>query len=195
MNNKIIYILIAVALGVWLVGFVLNWQQPNPIDNGNGNVACTADAKLCPDGSYVGRSGADCQFVCPPAPIVSSTTEAEIIIHADLITLTTPTPNSVVTNPLLISGSARGSWYFEASFPVVLTDWDGKIIAEGHAEAQSDWMTTYFVSFIATLEFSSPYPEGGQEFMKKGYLILRKDNPSGLPENDDALEIPIRFAP
>ena len=28
-------------------------------------VACTMDAKICPDGSYVGRSGPDCKFVCP----------------------------------------------------------------------------------------------------------------------------------
>ena len=27
--------------------------------------ACTQDAKLCPDGSYVGRTGPNCQFVCP----------------------------------------------------------------------------------------------------------------------------------
>jgi len=28
-------------------------------------VACTADAMQCPDGSYVGRTGPNCQFVCP----------------------------------------------------------------------------------------------------------------------------------
>lgn len=28
-------------------------------------VACTMDAMQCPDGSYVGRTGPDCQFVCP----------------------------------------------------------------------------------------------------------------------------------
>lgn len=28
-------------------------------------VACTMDAKQCPDGSYVGRSGQNCEFVCP----------------------------------------------------------------------------------------------------------------------------------
>ncbi|MFA6257732.1 MAG: hypothetical protein WC671_01825 [Candidatus Paceibacterota bacterium] len=28
-------------------------------------VACTADAKQCPDGSYVGRTGPNCEFVCP----------------------------------------------------------------------------------------------------------------------------------
>jgi hypothetical protein len=29
-------------------------------------VACTMEAKLCPDGSYVGRTGPDCEFSpCP----------------------------------------------------------------------------------------------------------------------------------
>ena len=28
-------------------------------------VACTADARQCPDGSWVGRTGPSCQFVCP----------------------------------------------------------------------------------------------------------------------------------
>lgn len=29
-------------------------------------VVCTADAKLCPDGSYVGRTGPRCEFApCP----------------------------------------------------------------------------------------------------------------------------------
>jgi len=28
-------------------------------------VACTMDARQCPDGSYVGRSGPNCEFICP----------------------------------------------------------------------------------------------------------------------------------
>ena len=28
-------------------------------------VACTSDAKQCPDGSYIGRSGTNCDFICP----------------------------------------------------------------------------------------------------------------------------------
>lgn len=31
----------------------------------NYPVACTADAMLCPNGQYVGRTGPNCQFVCP----------------------------------------------------------------------------------------------------------------------------------
>jgi len=26
---------------------------------------CTMDARMCPDGTYVGRTGPNCQFVCP----------------------------------------------------------------------------------------------------------------------------------
>jgi len=28
-------------------------------------VACTMDAMMCPDGTYVGRSAPDCKFICP----------------------------------------------------------------------------------------------------------------------------------
>lgn len=105
----------------------------------------------------------------------------------DIITLNIPRPNSEIVSPLIIEGQARGTWFFEGDFPVVLTDWDGLIIAEGYATAQDDWMTEDFVQFKTELKFEKP------EFNNKGLLILRKDNPSGLPENDDALEIPIFF--
>ena len=98
-----------------------------------------------------------------------------------------------ISSPLTITGEAKGTWYFEANFPVVLTNWDGEIIAEAVAQAQDDWMTEDFVPFEATLEFEDPYQEGDPDFMRRGNLILQKANPSGLPENDDAYEIPVYF--
>lgn len=108
----------------------------------------------------------------------------------DLIRLDAPRPNQVIQSPLTITGEARGSWFFEASFPVVLTNWDGLIIAQGIATAKSDWMTSEFVPFEATLTFTVDK----NAYSNRGALILRKDNPSGLPEHDDALEIPVVFA-
>lgn len=108
---------------------------------------------------------------------------------ADLIRISTPRPNEKISSPLTITGEARGTWFFEASFPVVLTDWDGKIIAQGTAKANSDWMTTDFVPFTATLSFTVDK----NTYSNNGALILRKDNPSGLPQNNNALEIPIVF--
>lgn len=108
-----------------------------------------------------------------------------------LIRLTSPLPNAEIGSPVTITGEARGNWYFEASFPVFLTDWDGKIIGQGIAEAQSDWMTADFVPFKATLSFDTSLISG--QYSRSGTLILKKDNPSGLPEHDDALEIPVRL--
>jgi len=105
----------------------------------------------------------------------------------DMIRIEQPRPNQKIVSPLIVRGEARGLWFFEGDFPVILTDWDGLIIAEGYATAKSDWMTEDFVEFEAELEFEKP------QYSNRGTLILQKDNPSGLPENDDALEIPIVF--
>jgi glucose/arabinose dehydrogenase len=113
-----------------------------------------------------------------------------------------PKPNEIIISPLIIKGKARGNWFFEASFPVILTDWDGKIIAEHYASAKLDpndpnstWMTDDFVPFEAKLEFKSPVFLGADEnhFSRRGYLIFKKDNPSGLPEYDDYFEMPVIF--
>ncbi|MCI0566340.1 hypothetical protein L0Y46_04065 [bacterium] len=105
---------------------------------------------------------------------------------SDLILIENPRPNQEIASPLTITGRARGTWFFEASFPIKLLDENGKEIAVYHAEAQSDWMTENFVPFKAVLTFTAP-SEG------KGTLVLMKDNPSGLPEHDDELRVPVRF--
>ena len=107
--------------------------------------------------------------------------------NAHLIVLDNPRPNQTITSPLTVTGQARGYWFFEASFPVVLVDWDGRIIAQGIATAKGDWMTADFVPFEATLTFTAD-PDA---YSNRGALILQKDNPSGLPQNDDALEVPV----
>lgn len=105
----------------------------------------------------------------------------------ELIQLETPIDGDRISSPLTIRGQARGQWFFEGTFPVVLTNWDGLIIAEGFATAEGEWMTENFVPFEAQLIFTKP------EYGERGFLILKKDNPSGLPENDDALEITVFF--
>jgi hypothetical protein len=93
-----------------------------------------------------------------------------------------------VASPLAISGEIPGNWSFEASFPIVLLDPTGKIIGQTAASLDGEWMTSNYVPFTATLTFEAPSAGGS------GILTLRKDNPSGLPENDDAIEIPVTFA-
>lgn len=42
------------------------WRTETYGPKGDGEqVVCTADAMLCPDGTYVGRTGPKCEFICP----------------------------------------------------------------------------------------------------------------------------------
>jgi len=106
----------------------------------------------------------------------------------DLIVVATPTQNTVVTSPLTVKGEARGFWFFEASFPVHVKNEKGEILGTGIAQAEGEWMTENFVPFTTTINFNSGAATNG-------VLVLEKDNPSGLPEHDDKLEIPVRFIP
>lgn len=66
MNNRIFIIIFVVV--VFIFGGVLYIYNPFPVEYKNPKdeiVACPEDAKLCPDGSYVGRSGPNCIFLCP----------------------------------------------------------------------------------------------------------------------------------
>ena len=103
---------------------------------------------------------------------------------ADSIVVDLPYPGAVTGKEFAVVGQARGTWYFEASFPVVLIDASGKIIATGIAQAEGDWMTENFVPFKATIKAPA-------SFIGPATLVLRKDNPSGLPENDASISFPI----
>lgn len=105
---------------------------------------------------------------------------------SDLIKVESPLPDETVQSPLVVKGIARGYWFFEASFPVILMDDNGNQIALGIAQADGEWMTTEFVPFKAELNFENPS-------VKTGKLILKKDNPSDLREFDDELVIPVKF--
>lgn len=111
---------------------------------------------------------------------------SEIKEKSDIIEVYSPSPFAVITSPLKISGRARGNWFFEATFPVKIVDSDGKTIATSYMTAKDDWMTENFVEFEGIIEFP-------QSETEKGFIILEKDNPSGLPEYDDSLKIPIQF--
>jgi glucose/arabinose dehydrogenase len=89
----------------------------------------------------------------------------------------------------IFTGRARGTMFFEASFPVVVTDSSGVVVARGIAEAQSDWMTEDFVPFVVTLTMVT------QPTTPNGTISFTKDNPSGLPEHDFVYAVPVTFQP
>ena len=137
----------------------------------------------------IGRVLRDTREVVPPViipPVVVELPKAEKV---DLISVDSPRIGEVVANPIVIKGKARGYWFFEASFPITVVNWDGLIIGEGFATANGEWMTEEYVPFTATITYDAskigPYTRGS--------LILKKDNPSGESKFDDAIEYQITF--
>lgn len=109
---------------------------------------------------------------------------------SDLIVVDSPKPNEIVASPLVVKGKARGTWFFEASFPVELVV-DGQVVRQTTARAQGDWMTTEFVPFIATIDFSGIR----WAVPVRATIVLKNDNPSGLPQNDKRIEMPVLINP
>lgn len=119
--------------------------------------------------------------------IININTEPEE--QTELIYLETPTPNETISSPLTILGQARGFWFFEASFPVKIYDDNNKLLGVAIAQsiaADGNWMTENFVPFKAELNFN-------YSTSTNGFLVLERDNPSGLPENYDELRVPVKF--
>lgn len=114
-----------------------------------------------------------------------STREQESVI-VDTIRVKGPERNSTISSPLTIEGEARGYWFFEATAPVEITDEANNILGKGYIEAKGEWMTEDLVPFSGKIDFD---PSGAE----KGFLVLHRSNPSGLPEHDNRKKIPVKF--
>jgi len=91
-----------------------------------------------------------------------------------------------VNSPLEIKGEARGSWFFEGSFPVRLVADNGAELDRTTAKAVGEWTTNDFVVFKAELNFE-------KATTSKGILIFERDNPSGLPDEFEQYMVPVSF--
>ena len=110
----------------------------------------------------------------------------EVDAISDQIIVSAPLPDQLITSPLIITGEARGTWFFEANFPVSLLDSNENILVLHYAATEEEWMTEDFISFTATIEFDDPETA-------TGFLVLDKNNPSDIREYDAQLIIPVRF--
>lgn len=111
---------------------------------------------------------------------------AETKVETPKIIVDYPKPNDIVTSPLIVRGRARGTWFFEGDFPVTLYYGVGEDFVDTYATAKGDWMTEDYVEFEAVIDFPVPPTNDG-------LLDLKKNNPSDLEENNESVQIKIRF--
>ena len=87
MKQLLAGIVLIIVVGV--LGFLYRYEIENPKHSGTNavpsGVACTDEAKICPDGSAVGRTGPSCAFAtCPPpnAELVTGSTTIDFVLPA-----------------------------------------------------------------------------------------------------------------
>jgi hypothetical protein len=125
----------------------------------------------------------------PRAPLSGSVPEAPSYPTSPdgHVEIADPVPGQTMISPKAVSGWVTGGeWFFEGTFPVKVVDADGTVLGQGQAQAQGDWMSTGTVAFTGTISFSAPHFETGT-------IVFSKDNPSGLPQNDESFSVPVRF--
>ncbi len=74
MKTKLLLFLLAIII---LAGVFLSFNKTSIKDinlglNKPSNTICTEEAKMCPDGTYVGRTGPNCEFAICPLPVVNN---------------------------------------------------------------------------------------------------------------------------
>lgn len=168
-HNTIIWIFI--IIGIILTSGYFYFINKNQ----NQLISCPLDAKICPDGSAVGRIGAKCEFALCPG-------EQEGIL------VSTPKINEQIQSPLKIQGQAKGFWYFEAQFKAELYDSQNNLLGQAILNAQTDWTSENFVPFSGELIFQQPTTPNG-------ILRFLSDNPSGLSQNQKIFELSVQFKP
>src|SRR3989338_7539618 len=110
MNTKTLLILLAVVLVAG--GALMYASDALP----SGGVACTQEAKICPDGSAVGRTGPNCEFAACPNALGYGTIQGRVTISPTCPVETLPPDPScapkayqTIVSVVALSGETVGS--------------------------------------------------------------------------------------
>ncbi len=164
--NKI-YSGIAIVLIILAVGFAFVRYDKRALNNTPENpgeeVFCTMDAKMCPDGSYVGRVAPNCEFAACPV----STTPSSLKIGDRVL------QNGVYITPIEVTADSR--------CPVgVVCVWAGEVSVKVRLEKDTfttetvmkEGATFSYQGKEITLVSVSPEPKEGQPIGKAEYKFV-----------------------
>lgn len=208
-NYQPLYLLIGAAflllIGIWLGRVLPSWPggnvsseppviEPDPRFFPDGSElppaqACTMDARICPDGSAVGRTGPNCEFAPCPG---EETSDACPVKNLRILS---PLTDQAVTFPLSVRGVVDNSAQPDCAWVVfegqagtlTLYDATNQVVGQSFLQAQGDWMTTGPVVVTGTVELSQEV-SAGQPLR----LVINDDDPSGL-RSPQMIEIPLRY--
>lgn len=79
-------------------------------------------------------------------------------------------PGSVVSGEMIVTGTVKNAYFFEANILISLLDANQNVLKRGFGTATTDWMTTGPVSFTANIDAT--------DLTGAGYIEIRNDDPS-----------------
>lgn len=86
-------------VGIVVVALVFKQKVAVAPESDGTPTICTQDAKQCPDGSYVGRRGPNCEFVACPTGVPAASVQAN----------PTPTPSATTQNQIITISFINGT--------------------------------------------------------------------------------------
>lgn len=112
-----------------------------------------------------------------PSPVVTAEPTSIPVVIKDVV-LQNPNVTEAISPPLRIAGLAPGNWFFEGQIQGDIISESGELLDTFPLMAVGNWMTEDHVEFEGEADFNIPLDD------KTVQLIIKNDNPSGLPENE-----------
>ena len=110
------------------------------------------------------------------------------VLLQDVIAVTSPDVDSVITTPFKLEGKAIGDWYLNNQLTAVLEDDNGKVLVTKQVNALSTTQTDDMVPFVAAIDFNAA--DAGTP---KGKILVQKTNTSYTTGETGPLIIPVKF--
>jgi len=119
-----------------------------------------------------------------PISTIPDIIQPEIMGNKDDLVFFSITSGSEVSGLIDAYGIIKSDYFFEGNLPISVLDANKNILRMTNGAATTDWMTIEPVSFKTSLDLTG-LPFG------PAYIQIHNDNPSGLPENDKFILVPI----
>jgi hypothetical protein len=158
-------VIVALGVAIWLMLFNTNpASSPEATTTPQEEVyACDADAKICPDGTAVGRQGPNCEFAACPSPEATSGKVTTYIDGSPTTLNVTVNPKEVVTDSRCAEG-VQCIWAGEVKVRTILST------QVSHGEhVMTPGVPQAFGDYTVTLLEVTPYPKAGEEIPVSAY--------------------------
>jgi hypothetical protein len=110
----------------------------------------------------------------------------EVSGNKDDLVFSSIKPGDSIGGEMTLLATVQGAYFFEGNIGITIEDAVGNILKQTHGTATTEWMTVGPVTFTFAFDLTGIAPGSG-------YIVIRADNASGLPEHDKSIKIPVVF--